>query len=82
MQRREIERKIARLDQDIEDLEDERDRRLDAIAKKREQANNNLAGATWEQSLATEMASVSQDYNARITAKRSEINRLRDRADR
>ncbi len=78
MQRRDIERRITRLESDITGLQDAKNAELSRLRYRQSRANNNLAGATWEQSIATEMASVTQDYNSQIEMKREEISDLRD----
>ena len=37
-------------------------REMDALRAQKARANNNLAGATWEQSLSTEMQAVASRY--------------------
>jgi hypothetical protein len=50
----------------LEALIRERDIKLEQLELKKYRANNNLAGATWEQSISTEMEAVVRLYNAKI----------------
>ena len=49
---------------------------LAALRAKKAHANNNLAGAMWEQSISQEMSAVVARYDVRIRAIRGEIERL------
>lgn len=82
IEKRDIERKIGWREDEIDAFERIRDQKIGEIKRKQSHANNNLAGATWEQSLATEMDAVANDYNSRIDRKHQEIDRLRDRMAR
>lgn len=60
---------------------------LAALRAKKMQANNNLAGATWEQSISTEMSVVVEKYKAqkesdgeRLKAMNAELRRLKEMA--
>lgn len=75
---RELKRSIHRKEGEIRDLESTRDRKIADLSNRQRYAANNLAGATWEGSLATQMDAVSRDYNSRIDRKRKEADRLRD----
>lgn len=61
----------------IDGLRAERDRKINNLKGRQGYARNNLAGATYMQSLATEMQSVTDDYNARIEMEMKEIEQLR-----
>lgn len=52
------------------------DQELDAIRNKKRYANNTLAGATWEQSLSTEMNAVTSRYNIENITLRNKIHQL------
>ena len=52
------------------------------LQRKKQYANNNLAGATWEQSISDEMSAVSQKYDALIRNDQSQIDLLRADAER
>lgn len=73
---RDISRSIERRYQTISGLQNQRDAKLDDLRRQQRRAANNLAGATYLQSIATEMQSVSEDYNARISMERDAIRDL------
>jgi len=80
----ERERKLKEIDREIGDAEgliaDYRQamsNELSALQQKKQRANNNLAGATWEQSISAEMSAVSQKYDALIRTEQTRIERLR-----
>ncbi|MGI2027770.1 hypothetical protein [Endozoicomonas acroporae] len=73
-----IEDKIDRAEEQIKSYEKMMDQELASLKRKKLRANNNLAGATWEESISTEMKSVTEKYNVRIEMKRDEIKQLRD----
>jgi len=50
---------------------------LAALRAKKGQARNNLAGATWEQSISTEMEAVAANYATKIRIAQDEIAALR-----
>ena len=62
-------RKVARLGH-------ERDAQLAALRDKKALANNNLAGAAWEQSISTEMTAVAEQYRQKIEAAQRELERI------
>jgi hypothetical protein len=53
------------------------DAELAALRAKKGQARNNLAGATWEQSISTEMEAVAANYATKIRIAQDEIAALR-----
>jgi len=80
----EHERKLKEQQQRISDVEaaiDGRNRRMQdemtAIQSRKTQAKNNLAGATWEQSLSTEMQAVASKYQALNDADQARLAQLR-----
>jgi hypothetical protein len=75
--RREIAYEIEKLESDIRGFERSRDAELRALRARKIAANNNLAGATWEQSISTEMQAVTEKYKTNIEGARSEIGQLR-----
>jgi hypothetical protein len=79
---RDSERDISYLEDRIERYENERDLKLDKLKQDTYRARNNLAGAQYRESLATEMQSVNSEYSAKIAADREKINRVQDRMDR
>lgn len=55
-----------------------RDAELANLHAQKALATNNLAGATWEQSLALESQAITSRYTADIDLKREQLRRLRD----
>jgi predicted GTPase len=77
---REIEYKIANIEQVIGRRNAQMSAEVNALRKEKRRASNNLAGATWEQSLSAEMQAITQKYQAvnqldieNIKALRSEL---------
>ena len=65
----------------IREEEESMSRELAALRNKKQYANNNLAGAVWEQSISAEMAAVVAGYEQRIQSRRERVKRLEaDRA--
>lgn len=73
---------IERKEDEIDSLHNSMDRELAVLKAKGRYANNNLAGATWEQSLATEMQATTERYRVKIDMAQRELERLRDKQDR
>ena len=73
---RDIEREIGRLEGKIERLGGERDGKIADLDKRQTYAANNLAGAQYEAALATEMQSVTTQYQSKIDRERARIDRL------
>ncbi len=63
---RELEREIRDLKDEKQDLREAMDRALVRWQQQKARANNNLAGATWEQSLAQEAEVLRERYQAEI----------------
>lgn len=61
---------------------DEMNAKLDELRQRKRYANNNLAGATWEQSISQEMNAVSASYDSELRGLRDELSRLRTERDR
>ena len=85
----ERERKLTEIDREIKVIEDRivdhrrsLNREMENLQRKKRLANNNLAGATWEQSISDEMTAVSQKYDALIRNDQSRIDLLRTDAER
>jgi hypothetical protein len=78
MRRDDIERDIRTTQDRIDDNRAAMDRELAALRAKKTRANNNLAGATWEQSISTEMDAVTSRYNGLIDQDLRLLDRLRD----
>lgn len=79
---RERERQIDYLDDRIERYERERDLALRELERKMTYANNNLAGAQYRESLATQMQSVSEEYRSKIRSDREKAARYREEIHR
>jgi hypothetical protein len=79
---RDAERLIARRQDRIKNYEKHRDRRIADLRYQGTTANNNLAGAQYRASLATEMQAVTSQYDAKIRGTRGDIDRLRHSIDR
>lgn len=78
---RRIRAKIRTLETDVERYQKLQDMEIDVLQKKKSRANNNLAGATWEQSISQEMQAVVQNYSTKINTARDQIKRLQKRLD-
>lgn len=76
--RLELERNIKKSERKVDELESRRSRELAALRNKKRYANNNMAGATWEQSISTEMQAVSERYSSMIETERDELKRMRE----
>ncbi|MCW8830990.1 MAG: DUF4124 domain-containing protein [Gammaproteobacteria bacterium] len=66
----------------ISTLQGQRDSELRALRNKKRYASNNLAGATWEQSISDEMNAINSRYDAMIEERQARINRLERDIDR
>jgi uncharacterized protein (DUF305 family) len=84
----ELDRKKREIDYDIRDLEAEvdrhqraMDRELAALQDKKLYASNSLAGATWEQSISTEMRAVTDKYSTKMRIAQERIASLRRRSE-
>lgn len=78
---REIERETRKREQKVATYQAERDQQVAALQEQRKMAANNLAGATWEKSLASEMRAVVQQYNSRINSEQQKLDRLHREAE-
>lgn len=79
---RDIDHRISVEHSRIREQEDRMSGEIAALRAKKAQANNNLAGAMWEQSISQEMSAVVARYDVRIRAIRGEIERLQGERDR
>lgn len=70
-------REIADLENDRDQVIERRDRRMRELQNGRRYANNNLAGATWQQSLAQEMAAVAQQAETQVASIDRQIEQLK-----
>lgn len=76
VKKRDLKAKIERLKRQTVQKAKERDTKLATLKNTKRQAYNNLAGATWEESLSTEMAAVAKQYGTDIENINKEIDRL------
>lgn len=77
-----IARDMAVMDEDIARIQEARSIELKRLEVSGRFANNNLAGATWQQSLATEMQAVNARYDSEIRiieSRREALMRERER---
>ncbi|MDR0717726.1 MAG: DUF4124 domain-containing protein [Azoarcus sp.] len=82
VQRRRLDNEIHKKEVERDLLIDEMNGKLEALRRKKALAMNNLAGATWEQSISDEMVAVSTSYEPQINLVRDELARLRAQRDR
>ena len=83
LRKQKIEREIRNLEKERKKAFKDRDDKIDQLRTTGKRANNNLAGATWQQSLAQEMTAVMQygsteveSIDRQISALRSELKQL------
>jgi hypothetical protein len=74
--RKAIDEQIAYQQNSILSFEAMMDSELADLRAKKSRARNNLAGATWEQSISTEMEAVAARYATKIRIARDEIDAL------
>lgn len=72
-----ISREITKLENDRKRVIERRDQRMRDLQNGRRYANNNLAGATWQQSLAQEMAAVAQQADTQVASIDRQIEQLK-----
>lgn len=77
IEQREVDRNISKLQRKIRGYQRRMDSELSALRRKKLAANNNLAGAAWEQSISDEMKAVTEKYKTKIQVTQSEIDSLR-----
>lgn len=77
-----IERRIDGHERQIRELQSARDRDIATLRQRMARANNNLAGAQYMESIATDMQAVTDRYESRIEVEQRQIDRLRDDLDR
>ncbi len=73
---RELAYAIRDAEREVDAYQAQMDRELAALQQKKILAANNLAGATWEQSISTEMQAVSDKYKTKIQITRDRILHL------
>ncbi|MBV2129947.1 DUF4124 domain-containing protein [Arsukibacterium indicum] len=74
--KRDLQQEITRLKGDKARLQSRRDIEITKLRQSKLKANNNLAGAVWEESVSKEMAAIAAQYDTDIQAVDSEIDRL------
>ena len=74
---REIEYAIRDNENEIQAYQSQMKRELASLQNKKRRAKNNLAGATWEQSISIEMQTVSAKYRTKIQVSQDRIAQLR-----
>ncbi|SNY41069.1 protein of unknown function [Arsukibacterium tuosuense] len=74
--KRDMQLQITRLKGDKARLQSRRDIEITKLRQSKLQANNNLAGAVWENSLSKEMAAITAKYDSDIRSVDSELDRL------
>jgi len=78
LRKQELERKIKNLEKEKKKAFVSRDKKIAQLRSNGNRANNNLAGATWQQSLAQEMTAVMQQASTEVESIDREIASLRD----
>ncbi len=71
-----IERRVKTLRSKIKGVNKARDKKIAALKRKSRRANNNLAGATWLESIAQETQAVIQQADSEIRMHQNEIEML------
>jgi predicted nucleic acid-binding Zn-ribbon protein len=74
---RDLDIDIAAAAQDIDNLRGQLQHELGVLQEKKTHANNNLAGATWLESISQEMAAVTHRYDIEIKAAQGRLDTLR-----
>lgn len=77
--RRILDDDIWRKQREIDALTEEHRVRQDQLSRKKTRANNNLAGAVWEQSISDEMQAVAAEYDMRLRKANQELNEIKAR---
>ncbi|MGL4899607.1 MAG: hypothetical protein ACRC4U_06030 [Shewanella sp.] len=78
IERQRIAREITRLEADRKQVIAARDQRLRNLRESRQYANNNLAGATWQQSLAQEQVAAAQEADTLVSSIDRQIEQLKE----
>ncbi|MBV1920419.1 MAG: DUF4124 domain-containing protein [Pseudomonadales bacterium] len=79
---REIDRETKKLEKEISNYQKEMDSEIRRLRNKKQYAANNLAGATWEESISTEMSAIVASIKTKIDAAREKIKSLKDEKER
>lgn len=75
--RRILDDDIWRKQRAIDAMHDEHSTRQAQLRAKKTRANNNLAGATWEQSISDEMQAVAAEYDMKLRKATKELDELK-----
>jgi hypothetical protein len=75
---RQLDRDIKKSEKNLSAHGSDMEKELAALRKKKSLANNNLAGAQWENSISEEMSAVANKYAALMDTERDRLTRLRD----
>lgn len=78
---RELKYDISRSESEIRELEKRMEAELAALRNRKRFANNNLAGATWEQSISGEMQAVTEKYRSQISTAQAKLDRQHKELD-
>ena len=78
---RDIDYETRNLEADIGKYQAEMNAEIEALRKKKEFWKNKLGGATWEQSVAAEMQSVSEKYQLQIQTAQDRLSQLNSEKD-
>ncbi|MGI2177436.1 hypothetical protein [Shewanella frigidimarina] len=77
LRKQKIEREIRNLEKERKKAFKDRDDKIEQLRTTGKRANNNLAGATWQQSLAQEMTAVMQQGSTEVESIDRQISALR-----
>lgn len=75
--KRELDEDISRSENRITRLHRERDSKLAQLQDRKTHANNNLAGAVWEDSISKEMVAISDSYGSKISSEEKILEDLK-----
>ena len=79
--RRILEDEIYRKERSVSALYDELAAKQEQLRQKKNRSMNNLAGATWEQSISDEMKAVADEYSIKIRGAQGEVDALKHKRD-
>lgn len=72
---------IWRKERRLSAISAEHEERQAELREKKQRARNNLAGATWEQSISEEMKAVAAEYDIKIRGAQTDVEALKRRRD-
>ena len=81
VKRRLLDDEIWRKERRLSAIGAEHEERQAELREKKQRARNNLAGATWEQSISDEMKAVAAEYDIKIRGAQSEVDALKRKRD-